>query len=954
MSVIDLQIASLKQKIKLEALTGKLGDSPFIPTENFLNSEVKKRLSEPGTPLSEYSAINRNSKSDPDAFSNAIRNFIFDLKTLKQDIKNQRQDIQKYFDTSRAEYDNAYRALLGIIKTSNSIKSGIPEEELTYTVFDGFIDKSKIDNNNLSIDTEACAVSLGNTKNDAVDLSHYRKVNNPKITITDGVDSVQYRRHLPGCSFSNLFNGNEMDNWVFEVRMHRDSTIEFYFDIQVHPKGLPIPINKVEITSVAVAGYDNSERGEVISTSEEDRNEIGNHGSVALEWKGPETNGEWRSVPDSIRKIQKKTEWLINWGDLKGEVTNLRFRLRKNVPDVEKTYRFSLSEIALFRSDFLLVGELYSKPLKMEAYSSETPAVMTAALSTDSDVPEGTSIRYYIGLDEPVSGYFADENGLALDSNSPNINQFVPDPSSYVFASDLKNLYSINGASEYQDWEPTWFEFTPSDQAREGVPTFVEFDNYIFHKDTEMSALGIWGDENTEAVPTGIAYQTDDYRWGETKNNGFWRPDVGTWPGGYYSDSGNYPSRELSTSGVLYASGEPSVADFTTFGKDFYKMYVIKDNTDVVPGSLKLSIRDNQAQSDNFAHMWQYTTRDSFKWTERTAYSDKNTDNMTVISSGSQQVSINVHADGLIEYGSVKDFKHKGSRLPYEQNYDYYVAYSGSQFDIDISPITYSEQQAGTLQRAWEVTYTYKQELPEQNSWSTFLYNKTDHDVVLPLNEQYKYNMDASGNISGQLDGFKIDYLDASISTPRLPNTTTELSLKPGWNKIYAFATENGTTANLINNIIDKGAATWEELTSYVSPGMMEMDFTELTRMTSPDVYSLFTTIEDSSGDKWVVVPSMKHSNIENEDLEFVDPTDPYYIFRNDAYMLQNVYHVEYKEAKDIRKNRVLMKIVMRSNKEGVTPVLRNYMVLLNKNSLRVSKPSDVLDQGSIGAPYAV
>ena len=73
----------------------------------------------------------------------------------------------------------------------------------------------------------------------------------------------------------------------------------------------------------------------------------------------------------------------------------------------------------------------------------------------------------------------------------------------------------------------------------------------------------------------------------------------------------------------------------------------------------------------------------------------------------------------------------------------------------------------------------------------------------------------------------------------------------------------------------------------------------------------------------------------------------------DDGTLVSSFYGVEYKTIKDTRKTRVILKAILTSNKQGVTPELNSYTLILNPES-DVELPIEQRIQSIEGSTYAI
>jgi len=896
----DVLKKKLRAQIKMEALSGKIGDKPFIPSNDYLDEEVERRISASG-PLHKYAPINKNEVSSVSKLGKMGTDMVFDLQTLKDDIRNQREIVQNITDTSNTEFENSSRELNHLIAQSRALDLGIPLEALSYSVNDSFDDTSKINLNqtNCDVDTETGKIALDHTGGDLLDLSHHR-TRNVVIKTEMNERYITQRYSLPHCDFSNLFNNTDSDKWMYLIKTTEAVPVSISFAISLAPNGESRPVNLIRLASVVSSNYKSMR--------------------ATIYWRNAE-HPDWTLIPTSDQKrvVDGTEEWSINWNNLTGYVTELKFVLEKDAPDYENTYVFSLRELSIKAHEYQASSTFISRSQQISSYKSETNAITTATLVTDGYIPEGSKIEYFVGLDEPVYGSWKDTNGTSLPEYSEVASQFVPDSSgNYVFKSELRENSHLTGATDYEEWEPKWIQIDPVNAQTGGNPTWVQFENHNlfdmeFNED-QYCQFATWGG--------GKIWGQVAYPWGEIVVDGFWRP-------------------------YLHTGGTPSVTpQYTINGRNFYKIFTWSNTTNVIPGSIKMAIRGKDVRNTGRdCRIWRYNEPKHNIMYEHTAYSDTDTTTLSAT-----DTTITITASGAIEVGSVGNLKHKHGQSAYALNSDYYVTYSNTERNtayVDISPIHYVEDQYDTDARPWEITYRYRAESKKENGWVALMYNSAEHDITLRLN----YNI--LSVVRSKITGVKIDYITAGIMGEVKRELINQILMKPGWNKITVLTDDRDSSESVISGLFDTNdPSVWSNISSYIVTDATELEFGELTKLTGDQAFKTFSVLTDSDGRKWLVVPDPQYAGINEDGFQFDSSNNnPLY---DDATVVSSFYGVQYKTLADSRKTRVILRAEMTSNNKGSTPELREYTLLLNLSEDQAERVRELKSELTEGSNYAV
>jgi hypothetical protein len=164
--------------------------------------------------------------------------------------------------------------------------------------------------------------------------------------------------------------------------------------------------------------------------------------------------------------------------------THIKFEFIKDYPDITATneYVITITEIAILKSTNRKEARLYSKPIIVEQYSTETPVIDNISCVIDADVPDGCSTKVYVAQDILLSGQFVDANNLPVLADSLEAVSFDPTSSGTVYLSDIMSREGVTGLDQYKGFDFNWNELKPAEAFGTTVPEVIEFNNSTKHK----------------------------------------------------------------------------------------------------------------------------------------------------------------------------------------------------------------------------------------------------------------------------------------------------------------------------------------------------------------------------------------------------------------------------------------------------------------------------------------
>ena len=359
----------------------------------------------------------------------------------------------------------------------------------------------------LPINTDATQVIYGSS---VVSLRQTYYVNGTEVS--SGIE----RSPFAGC-----LDGLTNTNWSVEIPVSQQSEVVCILELEINA---PI-ISSVEYTPYGTSPV-----------------------QIFAEAAGP--NREF----ESFGSIKSGVDKMVFGGSAKS-IRYLRFTIRKNSYDfiqqidssVNYHYIVGAKDIVMIGKNFVNNSTLVSQPISISEDLSVDHALDAVALKVEEEVPDFTSIDYYVALDKgqqnpsiydfdwkKISPY-VDNNGesnMVVSFNGSNgVTKYVrrtPDREDLQILSDdpnnpdsrLRNPFSKDGISLYRICDfGSENPITSTLKLEEGVNSLrVYYTDY----DTDALSLSFWADYLSGSKPSDLIYSRID-----TANGFFWGGDIG-------------------------------------------------------------------------------------------------------------------------------------------------------------------------------------------------------------------------------------------------------------------------------------------------------------------------------------------------------------------------------------------------------------------------------------------
>ena len=642
-----MQIDSLKrflfEKIKLSIIRGDITGTPKLPTDKEIESEIDKSMNSSANGIigSMTSLVPKSISSSKD-YSGNFLTIKDNIEYLLGEVFASMNSIIDIVNDSVLEKNQVLRDLKLMDVDFSDVEAGtLHNDGLKYVISDNFADISKVDSlrTTAQINLNAGSVSLNSLRSSYLSFNQYRNKTNTQFTITEGFSSVVSQQQTPGTRFGNIFlAGDDTNRWELIVNTSKNVNIEGYFTLQLSDIGDTIDINSIIMKLYGVKSI--SENSDLITFSylNQDKNDK-----------------TWKVIPGGVVSVTGP-ELDVKFPTI--NTTHIRVSWLKFYPDdiVKLNYLFSITELSIQHASSVFESDLISNSLQIQPYQNEQPVIVTTELEVKKQVQPGSSIDFYVGIDEPVAGKVIDQYGNVVDITSDAAVSFVPNgldgngkPETYFsFASYLRDNTHINGITAYQHWEPKWQQITPKNETVPSIPNIIYFNTSDFGKignDLYYTTPIMWGDVNYTGVypVTGNDWATNwngiglspksGYIWGEdpftnagvwwgdsSEHAGWWRPNTPTASGTFLQPS--IKSTPDFSIPVYSADGNP-VSFFNPFindgngdkdilRKEFYKIFKWPSNELPIHGTVKLANKRLTTSSDitnnNTKWLWNYSS----------------------------------------------------------------------------------------------------------------------------------------------------------------------------------------------------------------------------------------------------------------------------------------------------------------------------------------------------------
>ena len=429
----------------------------FIPTVDYVRSELNKfyRRNIVGKPTFKGRKQPYRRVWDVDFYNNNLDEIYNDLNNLYEEIVSQftiNLENFDYNDVERKRLLYEINKLDGEISDLLILAEGV--EGYLYAVHDDFLDRSKIDLSRTSceINTSAGIVTLRESKNGIkkIDLSHYFDVEQyPVLSERKFADNIVSNNLVFGSKFGYAFSDIN-SAWNQLITTKEPGPLEVFFIIEIDPHNQGVNA----MSRIEVLGHSSKvvEVEPLWSIDNVNFRALPIHSSMRIKNVYSGRTKVW-NFPEMFFKYLKFVVKFHEEDESVGGSDDPRY-----------LYNLGFKNISIFETAYTPESKLYSKAFEIKDYVGEPTTIDKVSLETDQDVPEGTSLRHFISLEDaddvdrynwveispindphPTESQIIDFRHVAFLKDMPLLRW---DESSYDFP--VKNK---NGISFYQIYE---------------------------------------------------------------------------------------------------------------------------------------------------------------------------------------------------------------------------------------------------------------------------------------------------------------------------------------------------------------------------------------------------------------------------------------------------------------------------------------------------------------------
>lgn len=470
---MDYKINNLRDKIYSAFIRGEYGP-PKIPSPNEVLKKIESFTDSSYTPVT---TSKRLSKMDYASISGKFSTIIDDIDVLFESIEDESNDILNQLTASIKEHNGVKRELRRVRARANDIiNRRLGEEYLEYNFTESFDDVEFINAvYSDPIDTDAGVFTVLSSSSNLLTLNHYRD-KKLEFNVIEAFSKIEEYGYIGETNATSVLSKGDPRSITYRIRTTRPTSLKTVLAVQLLPDGKPIEINAVGISldSSITRGY------------------------IRLYYQN---NFQWKDVPAlSLQEIKGDN---VVFSFPTTEATHIKFEFIKDFPDVPSTneYLFTINEIAISKSSNRSTAKLYSKPIIVEKYSTETPVVSNISCVVDADVPDGCGLKVYVSQDTTLSGQFIDSNGNPVFADSLEAVNFNPVATGFVYLSDMWARDGLSGLDPYRGFDFNWKELKPTANTGNTVPDIIEFNTTTKHNplDNSLFSVSDWylfGDED--------------------------------------------------------------------------------------------------------------------------------------------------------------------------------------------------------------------------------------------------------------------------------------------------------------------------------------------------------------------------------------------------------------------------------------------------------------------------
>lgn len=423
---------------------------------SYLDNYLKENDILLGSPLFKAYHQPKNGQSNLEKYNRNVKDLTFDLTVFYNELINQGTRILDFFSSSEIQYRSLLQNLKKLVFDFENL---LNYESANYVVGDDFSDYSKVDllNTTAKVDTAAGKVIIGDGHSNKLDLSFYQNISEPSNLeiLTPYISRVK----LPENAFSNILTSAN-STWTEVLLTESPKGCSLRFELPLTKNGESVEINRIYISLTSPKTI-----------------------KVNIECL---QDGAWKRIFDEdIDDID-----VISFRPV---MTNkLRFVLSKIEPDSnygnKYFYHFGIKQIELYKFNAGQMAQFRSKPLNIDANEQEDIGIGEITLEVDENIPEGTSIEYYIAENPYLSGAFVldSDRDVIVDDQYGEGSVFVVGDAGYTRWWEIADSGVSILSGELPSGEFRWIQIEPINRSG-ATKTKVNFDYLTESNDNEFS-----------------------------------------------------------------------------------------------------------------------------------------------------------------------------------------------------------------------------------------------------------------------------------------------------------------------------------------------------------------------------------------------------------------------------------------------------------------------------------
>jgi hypothetical protein len=391
-------------------------------------------------------------------------NIIDDIDVLFNSIEKESQEILDQLTNSLKEHNGVKREMRRIKSNATDIANGnIGDDFLKYNFTESFDTSTNINvQRSDPVNYDAGLFTINKDISNILSLEHYRG-SKIEFNIVENFAQINEYGYVGSSDPAAMLDQDDPRQLVYRIITSTPTPLKASITLQLAPDASEVEINSVviDMDSDIAKGY------------------------IRLYYKN---QFEWKDVnTQSIQEI-KSDKVIFNFPNTKTAYIKIEFI--KESPDSfdTNTYYYVINNIAISQSTSRRSATLYSKPISVNSYSSETSIINNLTVSGDIDVPPNCDVNVYVAQDIKISGAFLNSGNLPVNYDSSEAYKFDSTYNGYVYLSDIINSTdTITGVLNYKGLDFNWKNIQFINTNFEQVPKQIDFDNTIRNKKLDNS-----------------------------------------------------------------------------------------------------------------------------------------------------------------------------------------------------------------------------------------------------------------------------------------------------------------------------------------------------------------------------------------------------------------------------------------------------------------------------------